>query len=341
MEHRTLGRGGPSVSVLALGGGGIGGVYGRTTFAESVEVVRTALDAGVDLIDVAPSYGDGLAESVVGAAIAGRRADVTLLTKVELPPGVTEVESFVEASVRGSRERLGTDHLDILMIHNILSDTPGRPHASAIGIDTARRMHDALERYRVEGVARWLAFSAWRCSEHVLEAMLERGFDMLQAEYSLLNQTGLRRADPAHGFGDLSLLEQTHDDASMAQSEFRGVDQRRVIARAAARGIGVIGVRPLMAGVLTTGLDRVPPPGSDLELTQGAVRELLAATGWPSDDLAGRAIQFATACPSVASVSVGAKNVQEVQDALAGMAMPPMTAGDLEAIDRIAWATYA
>jgi L-glyceraldehyde 3-phosphate reductase len=277
----------------------------------------------------------------VGTAIAGKRPEVTLLTKVELPPGVTEVERFVAASVRGSLERLGTDHVDILMIHNILSDTPGRPHASAIGIDTARRMHDVLERYRGEGVARWLAFSAWRCSERVLDAMLERGFDVLQAEYSLLNQTGMRRADPAHGFGDLSLLERTHDDESMAQFEFRGVDQRGVISRAAEKGIGVIGVRPLMAGALTDGLDRVPPPDSDLGLTQGAVDQLIAATGWPPRDLAKRAIQFATACPDVASVSVGAKNVAELEDALAGLALPPMTASDLEAIDRIAWTTYA
>ncbi|MET0772514.1 MAG: aldo/keto reductase [Candidatus Limnocylindrales bacterium] len=329
------------MSVLALGGGGIGGVYGRTTFTEAVEVVRTALDAGIDLFDVAQSYGDGLAESVVGTAIAGKRHEVTLLTKVELPPGVTEVDRFVQDSVRGSLERLGTDHLDILMIHNILSDTPGRPHASAIGIDTARRMHDVLERYRSEGVARWLAFSAWRCSEHVLDAMLERGFDVLQAEYSLLNQTGIRRADPGHGFGDLSLLERTHDDRSMAQFEFRGVDQRRVITRAAEMGIGVIGVRPLAAGALTTGLDRVPPPHSDFQLTQGAVQGLLAATGWPARELAKRAIQFATACPQLASVSVGAKNVPELEDALAGLTAPPMIAQDLGAIDRIAWATYA
>ncbi len=329
------------MSVLALGGGGIGGVYGRTTFVEAVDVVRTALEAGIDLIDVAPSYGDGLAESVVGTAIAEKRAKVTLLTKVELPPGVTEVERFVEDSVRGSLERLGTDHIDILMIHNILSDTPGRPHASAIGIDTARRMHDVLERYRAEGVARWLAFSAWRCSERVLESMLERGFDLLQAEYSLLNQTGIRSADASHGFGDLSVLEGTHDDESMVQFEFRGVDQRRVIIRAAERGIGVIGVRPLMAGALTDGLDRVPPPDSDFQLTQSAVQELLAVTRWPRRDLAKRAIQFATACPEVASVSVGAKNVQELEDALAGLTMPPMTVIDFEAIDRIAWKTYA
>jgi aryl-alcohol dehydrogenase-like predicted oxidoreductase len=202
-------------------------------------------------------------------------------------------------------------------------------------------MHDVLERYRAEGVARWLAFSAWRCSEHVLDAMLERGFDVLQAEYSLLNQTGIRRADPAHGFGDLSALERTHDDESMIRFEFRGVDQRRVISRAAERGIGVIGVRPLMAGALTDGLDREPPADSDLQLTQDAVRELLAATGWPARDLARRAIWFATACPQVASVSVGAKNVQELEDALAGLTLPPMTAMELEAIDRIAWTTYA
>src|ERR1700738_3032426 len=62
----------PPVSALTLGGGGIGMVWGETTFDECVATVHAAVAAGINLIDLAPRYGDGKAESIVGAAFDGR-----------------------------------------------------------------------------------------------------------------------------------------------------------------------------------------------------------------------------------------------------------------------------
>ena len=60
---------------LTLGGGGLGMVWGATTFDECVATVHAAVAAGIDLLDLAPRYGDGKAEEVVGAAFAGRLPD--------------------------------------------------------------------------------------------------------------------------------------------------------------------------------------------------------------------------------------------------------------------------
>jgi aryl-alcohol dehydrogenase-like predicted oxidoreductase len=62
----------PPVSALTLGGGGIGMVWGETTFEECVATVHAAVAAGINLIDLAPRYGDGKAEQVVGEAFASR-----------------------------------------------------------------------------------------------------------------------------------------------------------------------------------------------------------------------------------------------------------------------------
>ena len=62
----------PPVSTLTLGGGGLGMLWRPTTFDECVATVREAVAAGVNLFDLAPRYGDGKAEEVVGAAFAGR-----------------------------------------------------------------------------------------------------------------------------------------------------------------------------------------------------------------------------------------------------------------------------
>jgi len=67
MQQHSFGKLRP-VSALTLGGGGIGMVWGETTFDECVATVHAAIVAGITLIDLAPRYGDGKAEQVVGKA---------------------------------------------------------------------------------------------------------------------------------------------------------------------------------------------------------------------------------------------------------------------------------
>ena len=69
-----------SVSALTLGGGGIGNVWGETSKEESIASVHLALESGIDHLDVAPMYGKGEAERVVGEAIKERSRDSFRLT---------------------------------------------------------------------------------------------------------------------------------------------------------------------------------------------------------------------------------------------------------------------
>src|SRR3979409_537913 len=62
----------PPVSALTLGGGGLGMLWGPTSFDECVATVHDAVAAGINLLDLAPRYGDGKAEEVVGEAFGGR-----------------------------------------------------------------------------------------------------------------------------------------------------------------------------------------------------------------------------------------------------------------------------
>src|SRR5437016_8558103 len=79
MRQNSFGKLWP-VSALTLGGGGIGMVWGETTFDECVATVRAAIAAGINLIDLAPSYGDGKAEQVVGEAFGGHLPDGVQVT---------------------------------------------------------------------------------------------------------------------------------------------------------------------------------------------------------------------------------------------------------------------
>src|SRR5215471_1453359 len=107
MQLRSFGRLWP-VSALTLGGGGLGMVWGETTFDECVATVHDAVAAGIHLIDLAPRYGDGKAEEVVGEAFRGRLpAGVRVTSKCNLGEQPAErIEGILRRSIEGSLERL-------------------------------------------------------------------------------------------------------------------------------------------------------------------------------------------------------------------------------------------
>src|SRR6202166_1930935 len=90
-----------SVSVLTLGGGGLGQLWGPTTREECVATVKAAVDAGITLIDLALRYGDGKAEQVVGEAFGGRLPSAIRVTsKCNLGNPPTErIERILRQSI--------------------------------------------------------------------------------------------------------------------------------------------------------------------------------------------------------------------------------------------------
>ena len=86
----------------------------RATRAEDIATLRLGLDLGITLIDTAEMYGDGRSEEMVAEAIEGRRDDVFLVSKIS--PHHASRQGAVAACVR-SLARLGTDHLDLYLLH--------------------------------------------------------------------------------------------------------------------------------------------------------------------------------------------------------------------------------
>src|SRR5512133_3270142 len=103
----------PPVSTLTLGGGGLGMLWGPTTFDECVATVHAAVAAGTTLLDLAPRYGDGKAEEVVGEAFGGNLPPgVRVTSKCNLgnpPPG--EIDAILRRSIEASLRRLRLSRL--------------------------------------------------------------------------------------------------------------------------------------------------------------------------------------------------------------------------------------
>jgi len=135
MEHRRLGGSGFRVPVLSLGTGTFGGgseffkAWGASDVAEATRLVDVCLDAGVTLFDSADVYSHGMAEEILGKAVAGRRDRVILSTKATFRagPGPNDVgssRSHLIRAVEAALRRLGTDYIDLFQLHGFDALTP-------------------------------------------------------------------------------------------------------------------------------------------------------------------------------------------------------------------------
>lgn len=122
MKYRKLGKTGLDVSVLSFGASSLGSVFRETDDAESVRTVHTAVDMGINLIDVSPYYGLTKAETVLGKAIAGLPRDRFILSTKAGRYGADHFdfsEKRIISSVDESLQRLRTDYIDLLFLHDI------------------------------------------------------------------------------------------------------------------------------------------------------------------------------------------------------------------------------
>ncbi|MFE9426418.1 aldo/keto reductase [Kitasatospora sp. NPDC006697] len=166
MEYRRLGDIGVEVSRLGLGTTSFMGIFGRRDPEECLRTLRHGLDRGITLIDTAPSYGNGLAEEMVGRALRGRRDEVVVCTKV----GSYAPEEFdfsprrIRSELEASLTRLGTDRVDVLLAHDIEFGEPDLVLGEVLPL---------LEELRAEGKARAVGVSG--LSLPALTAAVEAG----------------------------------------------------------------------------------------------------------------------------------------------------------------------
>lgn len=122
MKTRPLGRSGIELPILSFGASSLGAEFREIGFEEAMAALRVALDLGINFIDTSPFYGRGMSEVLLGMGLRGVPRDSYLLgTKL----GRYSLEHFdfsaqrVEESVHVSMHRLGTDYLDVLLLHDI------------------------------------------------------------------------------------------------------------------------------------------------------------------------------------------------------------------------------
>ena len=192
MEYRFLGASGFKVPALSFGAGTFGGkgplfsAWGNTDTTEATRLVDICLEAGVNMFDTADVYSEGQSEIILGQAIAGRRSQVILSTKLTLRAGegANEVGAsrhhLIEATHKALK-RLGTDYIDVLQLHHFDAMTPVEQVMSTLD-DLVR-----AGKVRYLGVSN---FSAWHLmkSQAVADRYGYSRFVANQTYYSLIGR---------------------------------------------------------------------------------------------------------------------------------------------------------
>lgn len=318
MQHNNFGKL-PPVSSLTLGGGGLGMVWGDTTFEECFATVHAGVDAGINWIDLAPRYGDGKAELVIGEAFAGRLPEgVRVTSKCNLGnPAAADIEPLVRQSIEGSLERLRLSRLDLFFLHsNVVPDADHmarRPEAAsrmtlyATFVDKVRPLFERLVAEALIG--------AW-------------GLTGIGHPDTIIKLLGERPAPSA-----VQCIANLLDSPGGLKFFDGPAKPRAVMAAARANGVGVMGIRAVQAGALTSALDR-PLPDDHPEMRDYAraagFRRLAEDLGLAPAFLAHR---YALSL-DIDTLVLGVKNRQELGECVDAAAAGPLPTELLTRIDQ-------
>ena len=227
MQTTRLGRTGLEVSVAGLGCGGhsrLGMAKGKDA-RHAADMVRRALDLGVNFIDTARAYGT---EEAVGMGLKGRRDEAVISSKA----GVGRGEALMSAAdmaryVDDCLRKLGTDHVDIFHLHGV---TPAQyPHAREVMVPELKRQQDA-------GKVRFLAISEQFGGDtgHAMfaEALADDLFDVVMVGFNILNPSARQRVFPATLQNEVGTLIMF----AVREALSRPVELRKVVAELIERG---------------------------------------------------------------------------------------------------------
>jgi L-galactose dehydrogenase/L-glyceraldehyde 3-phosphate reductase len=325
MKTRRLGRTGLQVSELTFGGGWVGGILIDADDDTRRTALKRSLDAGINWIDTAPSYGDTKSEEALGWLLqelpADKRPYVSTKVRLDLDK-LDDVAGEVERSVHASLARLRLDRVDLLQLHNPLGAATG---PGTLGVDRLLARNgvlDALEAMQAQGLTRFLGCTATGEAEACVAAIESGRFDTAQVYYNMIAPTAATGSPPG----------------------WTGPRQDGIFAACRARDVGTLVIRVFAAGVLVTDQRH----GREVQIYQEAdvaADERRAAAVWQvlGDTYGTRAqtaIRYALSNPGVATVIFGLARLSHLDEALKAADMGPLPADALAALAKLQQANF-
>ncbi|KAF1008896.1 MAG: Aldo-keto reductase IolS [Luteibacter sp.] len=319
MKYKTLGHTGLLVSTLCLGTMTFGdgqGVYkhiGSSGQKEADDLVKAALEAGVNFFDTADIYSGGVSEEVLGQSIKNlgiARNDVVLATKAAGRAGqgrndVGASRGHIMDAVEASLKRLKTDHIDLYQIHASDAITPVE--------ETLRALDDLVRQGKVRytGVSNWQAWKIARSIGIAEHRNLAR-FATLQAYYSIAGRDLERELGPLLDAEKMGLLVWSPLAGGLLSGKFDRHQQKPADSRRSTFDFPVV----------------------DTERAWNIVDVMKPIAEAHGCSVARVALAWLLAKPVVTSVIMGAKRIDQLHDNLAAVDLV-LTGDELRRLDEV------
>ena len=312
-----------SISALTLGGGGLGQVWGETTREEAIATVNLALENGINHLDVAPMYGKGEAERVVGEVFKGKDlGDVKITTKCRLGTlPDDEVYERLISSLEKSLVNLNMERVDLFLLHSQLRQDDFQLYTLNEHRETNttslscyyNAVIPAFERLKQEGKIGSWGIGGLGQNQAILEALNhEIQPEAIQCVVNPLNSAG------AIGYVD------------------QDFDPQKILTESQKVGIPILGIRAVQAGALTLKMDRKPHPSGfdirDFEDYDKAEPFRKLASEWKMNP-STLAHRYALSAEKVSSVILGVKNRSELLDCLKAESLGELNQDQISTID--------
>jgi aryl-alcohol dehydrogenase-like predicted oxidoreductase len=327
MQYRTIGRTGIKVSEIGFGCGNNAVLMVKAPYEDQRQAVRHALDLGINFFDTAFAYGLGKSEENLGRILNDLGAHPVVSTKIRLESdAVGDVGAATIRAIEAGLKRLNRDRVDFIQLHTRVTLERGAGKRFSLtpqDVLGPKGVVEGFKTMRDRGKVGYFGFSGLG-EVTALHQLVDSGeFHGFQAYYNLLN--------PSAG--------------QPVPQGFSALDYRRIIDRAAAKGMGAFVIRVLAAGALTSdpgpggGSSPEPlSPGSDYPLDVQRAEKVKAALAVDGKSLTQAAIRFGLMKSEVSTVLVGFSNTAHIDEAVACSGAPALSDNEVARVRKL-WET--
>lgn len=321
MQRRRFGRTGLEVPALTFGGGWVGGLLIRGSEQERDAVLNRALHAGIDWIDTAALYGNGVSETVIGGWLRGvaKEKHPRISTKFNIDTSAGDFAGQIERSVSASLQRLGLRSVPLLILHSRVVEVTNKERdkrsLTVREVLGSGGIADIMDKLRAQGLCDWIGLTGLGDPAPLHQVIDSSRFDAVQIYYNLLNPTAMASAG-----------------SGWSSTDFNGL-----LHRCAAQDMGVMGIRIFAAGHLASherhGREVAITANAEDAAEEARAKAALDVLGSQHGTGAQAALRFGLACPLLSTIVVGIGEPGHLEEALAAADKGPLPASALQALD--------
>ena len=312
MKYRDFGTTGLKISELVFGAGAVGGLLINQDDETRRKAIALALDAGINWVDTAPSYGNGKSEQALGwllheIAPSFPEQKPHISTKFTIDTRNPDLYGQIEASLLGSLERLRLDKVTLLQLHNPIGTETNK---RTLGLSEILKPHgvlDILDDFKSQGMIDHFGITALGDTAAITRVIKSNRIASAQVYFNLLNPSAAMTPPPSWPYYNFTGIVDTCFE----------------------HGVAPMNIRVFSAGIIATearhGRERPLTPGDTIESETRKAASLFDHIGDEYGTRAQTAIRFSLAQPRFSCIIVGLAEIKHLEEAITAHTSGPLS----------------